>query len=140
MAFSGQRFEPHLHPGSVAGLHCARTGSSMMDMKRNVALCSFLAASALFAGLAQVTLGAPPKSSGTTPNPADAAPPPATKVEAVSDPKPPAVIDGWKVETVMMHPQINTPSVVCALPDGRLLVAEDPMDNYGNNGPGDRII
>ena len=52
----------------------------------------------------------------------------------------PNVAAGWKVETVLMHPNIANPSCVCTLPDGRILVAEDPMNNYGHNGPGDRIL
>ena len=35
---------------------------------------------------------------------------------------------GWKVELVAQAPEIKHPSVVCAAPDGRVFVAEDPMD------------
>lgn len=35
---------------------------------------------------------------------------------------------GWKIEVVATAPDIKHPSVVCAAPDGRVFVAEDPMD------------
>ena len=35
---------------------------------------------------------------------------------------------GWKVELLAKAPEIKHPSVVCAAPDGRVFVAEDPMD------------
>lgn len=57
-----------------------------------------------------------------------------------NDPKPPAAVDGWKVETVLLAPQIESPSVVCALPDGRVLIGEDPLDNRGGKDPIDRIM
>src|SRR5687768_3062161 len=56
------------------------------------------------------------------------------------DPKPAVAPAGWKVETVLRAPQIESPSVVCALPDGRVLVAEDPLDNRGGKEPIDRIL
>jgi putative membrane-bound dehydrogenase-like protein len=34
----------------------------------------------------------------------------------------------WKIELVASTPQINHPTVVCSAPDGRVFVAEDPMD------------
>lgn len=34
----------------------------------------------------------------------------------------------WKLEVVAAAPQIRHPSVVCTAPDGRVFVAEDPMD------------
>ncbi len=40
----------------------------------------------------------------------------------------PAVRAGWKVELVARTPEIKHPSVVCTAPDGRIFVAEDPMD------------
>src|SRR6478736_1032227 len=47
----------------------------------------------------------------------------------------------WKVEVVLEHPKINYPSVVCCAPDGRIFVAEDPMDMIGPpNQPIDRIL
>lgn len=57
-----------------------------------------------------------------------------------ADPKPPIAPAGWKVETVLIAPQIESPSVVCALPDGRVLIGEDPLDNRGGKEPIDRII
>jgi putative heme-binding domain-containing protein len=56
------------------------------------------------------------------------------------DPKPPVAPAGWKVETVLMAPDIESPSVVCALPDGRVLIGEDPLDNRGGKDPIDRIL
>ena len=40
-------------------------------------------------------------------------------------PTPPA---GWKLEVVAASPAVRHPSVVCCAPDGRVFVAEDPMD------------
>jgi putative membrane-bound dehydrogenase-like protein len=40
-------------------------------------------------------------------------------------PTPPA---GWKLEVVAAAPVVRHPSVVCCAPDGRVFVAEDPMD------------
>src|SRR5688500_15246899 len=40
-------------------------------------------------------------------------------------PKPPK---GWSIEVVAQAPQVRHPSVVCCAPDGRVFVAEDPMD------------
>ena len=34
----------------------------------------------------------------------------------------------WKIELIASAPQINHPTVVCSAPDGRVFVAEDPMD------------
>ena len=45
--------------------------------------------------------------------------------DAASVPTPPV---GWKLELVAAAPQLRHPSVVCAAPDGRVFVAEDPMD------------
>src|SRR5215510_8502481 len=36
--------------------------------------------------------------------------------------------DGWTIQLVAEAPQVRHPSVVCAAPDGRVFVAEDPMD------------
>ncbi|HYF00825.1 MAG TPA: HEAT repeat domain-containing protein [Planctomycetota bacterium] len=41
---------------------------------------------------------------------------------------PPKVPEGWTVELVAKPPVLRHPSVVCAAPDGRVFVAEDPMD------------
>ena len=40
----------------------------------------------------------------------------------------PQTLPGWRMELVAEAPQVNHPSVVCAAPDGRIFVAEDPMD------------
>jgi putative membrane-bound dehydrogenase-like protein len=40
----------------------------------------------------------------------------------------PACPPDWKIELIAAAPQINHPSVVCSAPDGRVFVAEDPMD------------
>ncbi len=40
----------------------------------------------------------------------------------------PVPIPGWKIELVAAAPDILHPSVVCTAPDGRIFVAEDPMD------------
>ena len=40
----------------------------------------------------------------------------------------PTTVPGWKVELVAQTPDIRHPSVICAAPDGRVFVAEDPMD------------
>ncbi|QOV90454.1 HEAT repeat domain-containing protein [Humisphaera borealis] len=61
-------------------------------------------------------------------------------LELRKDPKPPVAPEGWKVETVLLSPQIESPSVVCALPDGRVLIGEDPLDNHGGKDPIDRIV
>jgi putative membrane-bound dehydrogenase-like protein len=41
---------------------------------------------------------------------------------------PPKSLPGWKLELVASAPVIRHPSVVCTAPDGRVFVAEDPMD------------
>src|SRR5947207_5743738 len=40
----------------------------------------------------------------------------------------PVPIKDWRIELVAQTPAIRYPSVVCAAPDGRVFVAEDPMD------------
>ena len=53
-------------------------------------------------------------------------------------PKGPA---GWKVEVLYEQPKVNYCSVVCCAPDGRVFLAEDPMDMVGPpNRPIDRIL
>lgn len=37
-------------------------------------------------------------------------------------------IPGWRIELVAQAPEIRHPSVVACAPDGRVFVAEDPMD------------
>src|SRR6185369_15247630 len=44
---------------------------------------------------------------------------------AASLPEPPP---GWRLELVTAAPALRHPSVVCCAPDGRVFVAEDPMD------------
>src|SRR4051812_22297342 len=49
----------------------------------------------------------------------------ASRPRAAELPTPPA---GWKLEGIARAPVIRHPSVVCCAPDGRVFVAEDPMD------------
>jgi hypothetical protein len=44
---------------------------------------------------------------------------------AASPPVPPP---DWKIELIAKAPEVRHPTVVCAAPDGRVFVAEDPMD------------
>jgi len=61
--------------------------------------------------------------------------------EPKEDPKILKCPDGWKAEVVLEKPDLLYPSVVCCAPDGRIFVAEDPMDMIGpGNKPGDRIL
>src|SRR4051794_14396590 len=47
----------------------------------------------------------------------------------------------WKVETIAEYPAVKYCSVVCCAPDGRIFLAEDPMDQTGPpDKPGDRIL
>jgi putative heme-binding domain-containing protein len=53
----------------------------------------------------------------------------------------PTVPADWKVETIIAAPQIHHPSVICAAPDGRIFVGEDPMDMPGPpDQPIDRVL
>lgn len=100
-------------------------------MNRNAVLCWVAAfASAVI----------PQRAFAQNDRPPETRPAPQSIFPAPEDTRQPSVVSGWKVETVLMHPNIANPSVVCALPDGRILVAEDPMNNYGHDGPGDRIL
>jgi hypothetical protein len=53
---------------------------------------------------------------------------------ALGDPRTHAVaaipqpLPGWRMELLLSAPQVRHPSVVCTAPDGRIFVAEDPMD------------
>lgn len=49
---------------------------------------------------------------------------------------------GWTVELVAQTPRLKHPSVVCCAPDGRVFVAEDPMDMGTDNSgkPTDRVL
>jgi putative membrane-bound dehydrogenase-like protein len=47
----------------------------------------------------------------------------------------------WKVEVIAKPPELKWPSVVEAAPDGRIFVAEDPMDMPGpSRVPADRVL
>ncbi len=91
---------------------------------------------------------APAKETKPDPKPADpkAADPKAAdpKPKPKDEPKLPTPSPSspeWKLEVLKEKPNIHVPSVVCTTPDGRILVAEDPMDQFGpGNQPGDRIL
>jgi putative membrane-bound dehydrogenase-like protein len=87
-----------------------------------------------------VALAQPAFAQNQNRRPPETRPAPQSIFPAPEDPRHPTVVAGWKVETVLMHPNLANPSCVCTLPDGRILVAEDPMNNYGHDGPGDRIL
>ncbi|HSI33370.1 MAG TPA: PVC-type heme-binding CxxCH protein [Tepidisphaeraceae bacterium] len=71
----------------------------------------------------------------------DAKPADAKKEEPKLPYPSPSDAANWKVEVLLEKPAIQVPSVVCQTPDGRLLVAEDPMDQFGpGNKPIDRIL
>src|SRR2546425_1011435 len=40
----------------------------------------------------------------------------------------PNVAPSWRLELIAAAPTVKYPSVVCTAPDGRVFVAEDPMD------------
>ncbi|HET6248066.1 MAG TPA: PVC-type heme-binding CxxCH protein [Tepidisphaeraceae bacterium] len=53
----------------------------------------------------------------------------------------PKTAPNWKVELVTAPPVLHWPSVVECAPDGRIFIAEDPMDMPGPaNKPGDRVL
>src|SRR5262245_35557715 len=52
---------------------------------------------------------------------------PAALPSAETGPMPKPVPD-WKIQLVATAPLVRHPSVVCTAPDGRVFVAEDPMD------------
>ncbi|HEY2587216.1 MAG TPA: HEAT repeat domain-containing protein [Tepidisphaeraceae bacterium] len=57
------------------------------------------------------------------------------------DPKAWQVADGWKLEILAEKPTIHHPSVLYPAPDGRIFLAEDPMDMKGSSKePADRIL
>jgi putative membrane-bound dehydrogenase-like protein len=63
--------------------------------------------------------------------------PPAKK----EDPKAYQIADGWKLDILAEKPAIHHPSVVYPAPDGRIFLAEDPMDMKGSSkDPADRIL
>lgn len=45
-----------------------------------------------------------------------------------SAPALPATLPDWRLELIAESPKIRHPSVVCTAPDGRVFLAEDPMD------------
>src|ERR1700710_361366 len=60
---------------------------------------------------------------------------------AADDPTLPKAAKDWKVELLAKAPKLHYPSVVCATPDGRILVGEHPMDQTGPaKKPIDRIL
>jgi putative membrane-bound dehydrogenase-like protein len=62
-------------------------------------------------------------------------------VALAQDPAAPKGPPDWKVEVVLETPKVNYCSVVCCAPDGRIFLAEDPMDMIGPpNRPIDRIL
>ena len=53
----------------------------------------------------------------------------------------PRVAAGWKVELLAKPPELIHPSVVCAAPDGRVFVAQDPVDmSVPSDSEGDSIL
>ncbi len=62
-------------------------------------------------------------------------------VASAGDPAAPKGPADWKIEVVAEQPTVNYCSVVCCAPDGRVFLAEDPMDMIGPpNQPIDRIL
>jgi len=60
---------------------------------------------------------------------------------SAQDPAAPKGPKDWKIEVVAEQPKVNYCSVVCCAPDGRVFLAEDPMDMIGPpNQPIDRIL
>ena len=55
-------------------------------------------------------------------------PSPAAEADASSTNGLPQPVPGWRMELLLTAPQLRHPSVVCTAPDGRIFVAEDPMD------------
>jgi putative membrane-bound dehydrogenase-like protein len=65
----------------------------------------------------------------------------AKATQAKPDPKAWEVADGWKLDILAEKPTIHHPSVVYPAPDGRIFLAEDPMDMKGSSkDPADRIL
>ncbi len=63
------------------------------------------------------------------------------KDEKQEDAKAWKVADDWKFEILAAHPEIRHPSVLFPAPDGRIFIAEDPMDMKGSSRePADRIL
>jgi putative heme-binding domain-containing protein len=62
---------------------------------------------------------------------------PAAPLPAQDDPALPRCPPGWSVEVAARFPDVRHPTVLCAAPDGRIFVGEDPQDM---EGPVDRPI
>jgi putative membrane-bound dehydrogenase-like protein len=61
--------------------------------------------------------------------------------ETTSDPAWPKAQPGWTVSLVAQTPKLIHPSVVCCAPDGRVFVAQDPIDmGLPSNSTGDSIL
>src|SRR6266705_4121618 len=52
----------------------------------------------------------------------------ATSSAAAAPARTPTPRADWRIELIAQTPEIRYPSVVCTAPDGRVFVAEDPMD------------
>jgi len=53
----------------------------------------------------------------------------------------PKVPPDWKVEIIKQAPEIHHPSVICAAPDGRIFVGQDPMDMMlPGDKPADSVV
>ncbi len=53
----------------------------------------------------------------------------------------PATFPDWKLETIAIAPKVETPTVICTAPDGRIFVGQDPMDMLQpSEKPSDSII
>ena len=80
--------------------------------------------------------------------PKPASPPPAPTATAPEKRTPPVLLTplptpapDWKVESLAQPPQLIHPSVVCAAPDGRIFVAQDPIDmGQPSNATADSIL
>jgi putative membrane-bound dehydrogenase-like protein len=58
-----------------------------------------------------------------------------------ADPTAPLSPPDWSVEIVVAYPQIRYPSAIACAPDGRLFIAEDPIDMDGpRDQPIDRVV
>ena len=92
---------------------------------------------ALLANFASAAESLPPAAVATTP---PLAPAPPSASSAPPSPLPYTAPD-WKVEVLAQPPQLIHPSVVCVAPDGRIFVAQDPIDmGQPSNSTGDSIL
>lgn len=75
------------------------------------------------------------------PQPAATSPAPTKPPEKKEDKDAWKLAENWKLEILAEKPAIHHPSVVYPAPDGRIFLAEDPMDMKGSSKePGDRIL